>query len=111
MHGNGAWQRAEFLFVLDDHSGPMSVGSGARCEPPLGVTQALIDAVEFTAGQQQPCVRVAQYGPVAEQFIRQRIKPAAQRDILFSASECGPLQLDQISRVPEVWRRQRVTDR
>ena len=49
MHGNGTWQCAEFVFVHNDHSGRLSVGRLARCEPPLGVTQPLVDALELTA--------------------------------------------------------------
>src|SRR5437879_6294559 len=49
MHGNGSWQRLVFLFVHDDHARPLSVRLCGRREPPLGVTQALVDAVQLAA--------------------------------------------------------------
>ena len=49
MHGNRSWQSPVFLFVHDDHSRPLSVGLRVSREPPLGVAQALVDALELTA--------------------------------------------------------------
>ena len=72
------------------------------CEPPLGVAQALVDAFELTARQQYPCVRIAQHGAALELFVGKRVEPAAQLDILLGASQRRPLELDQVSRVPEV---------
>src|SRR3979490_2981797 len=49
MHANGSWQRPVFLFVHDDHARPLSVRLRGSREPPLGVAQALVAALELPA--------------------------------------------------------------
>ena len=86
VHGDRARQSAERRLVDDDHrarslGGPVH-GLVRRVEPPLGVPQPLLDALDLAPDEERPGVGVAQHGPDPEQLVGERLEPAAQRGLL-----------------------------
>ena len=84
VDGDRRREAAELLLVHDDHRRrrrPVA-HAGRRVQPPLGVPQARLDALELAAGQQRPGIPVAEHGPDADQLVGERLEPAEQRRLL-----------------------------
>src|SRR6266536_819991 len=79
-------EAAKFLVVDDDHLRRWGLGSLTdilRCvQPPLGVPQSGLNALELAASQQRPGKPNAEHGPDAAQLVGKRLEPATHRGLL-----------------------------
>jgi hypothetical protein len=82
-----------------------------RVEPPLGVPQPRLDALQLAADQECPGIPNAQHGPDPDQLIGERLEPATRRGLLSSLAHGRDRKLNQVGRALKVLGAQRVADR
>ena len=115
VHLDRPREAAELLVVDDDHLRRRGLrvprGTGRRVQPPLGVPQPGLDALELAASQQRPGIPDAEHGPDPDQLVGKRLEPATQRGLLPAPAHGRDRQLDQVRRPLEVLGGQRVADR
>ena len=116
VHRDRAREAAELLLVHDDHR-RLTGASIWHCQlscvqPPLGVPQARLDALELAARHQRPDKPDAEHGP-ARGAARRGAPRASRRSVASCRSLriAGMRQLDQVGRPLEVLGGQRVVDR
>ena len=66
VHLDHPWEAAELLAVDDDHSrrcARLSDPCPSLAQPPLGVPQAVLDALDLAADQQRPGIPIAEHWP------------------------------------------------
>ena len=114
VHGDRARQATERRLVDDDHRarwrGSPVRGLVRRVEPPLGVPQPLLDALDLAPDEERPGVGVAQHGPDAEQLVGERLEPPPQRGLLPILASRRDRKLHQVRRPRNVPARHRVAD-
>ena len=87
-------------------------GIRRRVQPPLGVPQACLDALELAARQQRPDEPDAEHRPDPDHLVGQRLEPADAPSASCRLLAHGrDRQLDQVRRPLEVLGGQRVADR
>ena len=100
--------------VDDDHLRRQGLGSLTdTCrpvQPPLGVSQSGLNALELTARQQRPGKVHAEHGPAADHLVGDHLKPALHRGFLPGPAHGRDRQLNQVRRAPEIPGGQRVPD-
>ena len=103
MQGDRPWQRAEVRLRSRRPFRRLCVSAGR-----LGVSHRSASRRRWSTPSSSPldssipAYALLSTGRQLEQFVGKRIEPAAQLDLLLGASQRRPLELDQVSRVPEV---------
>ncbi len=99
--------------VYDDHRGCIVGPSPAQhgVQPLLRIPQPGLGGLEITSIQQRPGIRNIEHGPVANQRVGQRPRPAKPRDGLETPVHCRPDLFDQARRAREIRGGQRMVNR
>jgi hypothetical protein len=110
MQRHGTLERAEFVFIHDDHAGHVGGMSLTELQPPLGVPQAGIDAVDLTAREEHSRIGVAEHRPAAEHLVGQRGEPTTEHALLSTIAQRWPGELDELGRAREITGSEGVVD-
>ena len=100
----GRWRNSSSS--ADDHSGRHSAGRPATVRHPAAGPRRLRSG----RSSNRPGIVNAEYGPEAEQLVRERLEPGKHGRLLPALAQCWYCQLDQVRRPLEILTGQGVTD-
>ena len=115
VHGDRRGKRPEPFLVHHHHVRRPVLRSAAirrrhGVQPPLGVPEVRLDALELTGGHERSHVVVAEHRPDPELRIGQRLHPAPQGPLLPEPLQGRGRQLDQVGCAVEVRGGESVVD-
>ena len=106
-----AGQAAKARLVDDDHTRRCRASLSVMLQPPLGVSQPLLDALELAGQQERPGKAHGQHGPNANHLSGKHLQPTTHRRLLPSLSHRSNRELGQVRRPVEIAGGERMTDR